>query len=208
MITIQPLDHTAPVEPSFIILLKRIFFAFQNHGKSASMRSLRLESHRRALVWQKKYLMLIVNQFQMNDEKPFDSSLPAIKMWKRFRYRSVSKYACHACVFNPPQCSVTRLDYLPIGLWANFQSLWQQLICPFLLPFLGIFCKGVNIIHFSSKIIFGLLLQKFGNFYLVTLQSTYSCCSLLLLNMGQFPVSFPLFLSFSHYNSNNNFNTN
>ena len=56
-----------------------------------------------------------------------------------------------------------------IGLWANFQSLWQQLICPNLLPFLGNFCKGVNIIHFSSEIIFGQLLLKFGNFYLVTL---------------------------------------
>ena len=45
-----------------------------------------------------------------------------------------------------------------IALWANFQSLWQQLICPNLLPFLGNFCKGVNIIHFSSEIIFGQLL--------------------------------------------------
>ena len=34
---------------------------------------------------------------------------------------------------------------------------------------LGNDCKGVKIIHFSIKIIFGQLLYKFGNFYLVTL---------------------------------------
>ena len=56
-----------------------------------------------------------------------------------------------------------------IALRANFQSLWQQLICPNLLPFLGNFCKGVNIIQFSSEIIFEQLLLKFGDFYLVTL---------------------------------------
>ena len=33
----------------------------------------------------------------------------------------------------------------------------------------GIFCKGVKIIHFSCEIIFGQLLQTFGDFYLVTL---------------------------------------
>ena len=38
-----------------------------------------------------------------------------------------------------------------------------------LLPFLGNFCKGVNIIQFSSEIIFEQLLLKFGDFYLVTL---------------------------------------
>ena len=58
------------------------------------------------------------------------------------------------------------------GLWATFESLWQQLICPNLphsSPFLGNFCKGVKIIYFSSETIFGQLLQTFGNFYLVTL---------------------------------------
>ena len=35
--------------------------------------------------------------------------------------------------------------------------------------FLGIFCKGVKIYHFSSEIIFGQLLQTFGNSLLVTL---------------------------------------
>ena len=35
--------------------------------------------------------------------------------------------------------------------------------------FLGNFCKGVEIIHFSSEIIFGQLLKTFGDFVLVTL---------------------------------------
>ena len=35
--------------------------------------------------------------------------------------------------------------------------------------FLGNFCKGFKIYHFSSEIVFGQLLQTFGNFYLVTL---------------------------------------
>ena len=36
------------------------------------------------------------------------------------------------------------------GLWATFESLWQQLICPNLPSFLSNFCKGVKIYHFSS----------------------------------------------------------
>ena len=55
------------------------------------------------------------------------------------------------------------------GIWATFQSLWQQLICPNILHSYTIFCKGVKIFHFSSEIIFGQLLQTFGNFLLVTL---------------------------------------
>ena len=35
--------------------------------------------------------------------------------------------------------------------------------------FLGNFCNGVKIIHFSSETIFGQLLYTFGNLYLVTL---------------------------------------
>ena len=35
--------------------------------------------------------------------------------------------------------------------------------------FLGNFCKVVKIYHFSSEIIFGHLLQTFGDFFLVTL---------------------------------------
>ena len=40
------------------------------------------------------------------------------------------------------------------------------------LTFLGNFCEGVKIYHFSSEIIFGQLLQTFGDFYLVTLVIT------------------------------------
>ena len=35
--------------------------------------------------------------------------------------------------------------------------------------FLGKFCKGVKIYHFSSEIIFGQLSYTFDNFFLVTL---------------------------------------
>ena len=35
--------------------------------------------------------------------------------------------------------------------------------------FLGNFCKGVKIYHFCSEIIFGQLLQTFGDFFLVLL---------------------------------------
>ena len=50
-----------------------------------------------------------------------------------------------------------------IRLWATFQSLWQQLICPNLLPS-TFWCKGVKICNFSSEIIFGQLLKTFGKF--------------------------------------------
>ena len=45
-----------------------------------------------------------------------------------------------------------------IALWATYQSLWQQLLLPKSPIFLGIFCKGVKIFHFSNEIIFGPLL--------------------------------------------------
>ena len=62
---------------------------------------------------------------------------------------------------------MTRLGYfLHFG---NFQSQWQQLFCPKLSTLLGNFCKGVKIVHFSSEIIFGQLLQTFGDFLLITL---------------------------------------
>ena len=35
--------------------------------------------------------------------------------------------------------------------------------------FLGNFCKGVKIYHYSNEIIFRQLLWKFGDFFLVTL---------------------------------------
>ena len=41
--------------------------------------------------------------------------------------------------------------------------------------FLGNFCKGVKIYHFSSEIIFGQLLQKLDDFFLVTLVTGVTC---------------------------------
>ena len=41
-------------------------------------------------------------------------------------------------------------------------------------PFLGNFCKGVKIYHFSREIVFGQLLWTFGDFFLVTLDGSGS----------------------------------
>ena len=63
--------------------------------------------------------------------------------------------------------SVTRL-----GVFLHFGQLFKSLATinlPKSLTFLGNFCKGVKIYHFSSEIIFGQLLHRFGDFYLVTL---------------------------------------
>ena len=59
--------------------------------------------------------------------------------------------------------------------WAIFCTLGKFLkpLATINLPksptFLGNFCKGVKSYHFSSEIIFGQLLQTFGDFFLVTL---------------------------------------
>ena len=55
------------------------------------------------------------------------------------------------------------------ALWATIQTPVATNILPKLPTLLGNFCKGVKIIHFSIAIIFGQLLQTFGDFYLVTL---------------------------------------
>ena len=63
--------------------------------------------------------------------------------------------------------SVTRLADL-----LNFGQLFKALATinlPKSPAFLGNFCKGVKIYHFSSEIIFGQLLKTFGDFFLVTL---------------------------------------
>ena len=63
--------------------------------------------------------------------------------------------------------NVTRLgDFLHFG--QLFQALATINLSKFL-TFLGNFCKGIKIQQFSSEIIFGQLLQTFGDFYLVTL---------------------------------------
>ena len=59
-----------------------------------------------------------------------------------------------------------------IILWATFQSPGQQLFCQNRQHILGNFCKGVKIFHFTREILFGQLLQTFGDFLLVTLVAT------------------------------------
>ena len=63
--------------------------------------------------------------------------------------------------------SVTRVgDFLHFGqLYYPFATM----NLPISLTFLGNFCKGVKIYHFSSEILFGQLLKTFGDFNLVTL---------------------------------------
>ena len=64
-------------------------------------------------------------------------------------------------------CSVTRLgDLLDFGHVLKPLATYNLPKSP---TFLGNFCKGVKIFNFSSEIIFGQLLQTFGEFFLVTL---------------------------------------
>ena len=57
---------------------------------------------------------------------------------------------------------------------GNFSKLVASIILPKSPTFLGNFCKGVKIFHFSSGIIFGQLLKTFGGFLLVTLNSLWA----------------------------------
>ena len=67
--------------------------------------------------------------------------------------------------------SVTRLgDLLLLG---NFLKPLATINLPKLPTFLGNFCTAVKIFNFSSEIIYGQLLQTFGNFFLVTLLPNY-----------------------------------
>ena len=63
--------------------------------------------------------------------------------------------------------SVTRVgDFCTLG---NFLKPFATMNLPKSPTFLGNFCKGAKIIQFSNEILFGQLLQTFGDFYLVTL---------------------------------------
>ena len=78
-------------------------------------------------------------------------------------------------MYDHHSCSVTRL-----GDFLHFEQVLKPLAkvnLPKSLTFLGNFCKGVKIYHFSSEIIFGQLLQTFGNFFLVTLHSSANLAS-------------------------------
>ena len=66
--------------------------------------------------------------------------------------------------------SVTRLGNL-LDFGQLFKAFGNNYL-PKSPTFLGNFCKGVKIYPFSSEIIFGKLLQTFGDIFLVTLHST------------------------------------
>jgi len=61
-------------------------FLFQNCMKSPSLRGLRLEGQRRALVWQKKYLLLLINQIENADSSPKHDNISGKSKLKKFRY--------------------------------------------------------------------------------------------------------------------------
>ena len=82
-----------------------------------------------------------------------------------FHFRPTS-----CCCHFHPECVRIR----PSAVWQDWAIYWT--LGKFLKPlstinlpksptFLGNFCKGVKIIHFSSEIIFGQLFLTFGNFF-------------------------------------------
>ena len=56
---------------------------------------------------------------------------------------------------------------------GNLLDFWQQLVLSKSPTFLGNFCKGVKIYHFSTDIIFRQLLLTFGEFFGHTEEVTY-----------------------------------
>ena len=77
---------------------------------------------------------------------------------------------------------------------GNFSKPLATINLPKSPTFIGNFCKGVKIFNFSIEIIFGQLLQKFGNILLVTLMKRLKYD----LKMGH---SRPLFLYFRLFNT-------
>ena len=66
------------------------------------------------------------------------------------------------CALDRAQCDqIERF----IGLWATFQSPWQQLFCPKCQHILGNFCKFVKIFHFTCKILFWATLIDIWRFF-------------------------------------------
>ena len=74
-----------------------------------------------------------------------------------------------ASVHCRPSWPPVRPDWAIFCTLGNFFKPLATISLPKSLTFLGNFCKGVSIYQFSSEIIFGQLLQTFGDFYLVTL---------------------------------------
>ena len=94
----------------------------------------------------------------------------------RLNITTLDFYQLENCLQNDPvgiiyKCKIGHRQCDQIG---RFFALWATIFGSNQFPksptFLGNFCKGVKIIHFSIEIIVGQLLQTFGNFYLVVLQ--------------------------------------
>ena len=71
-------------------------------------------------------------------------------------------------------------DWVIYWTLGNFFKPLATINLPKSYTFLGNFCKGVKIFHFSSEIIFGQFKLSFGNFFLVTLVPTYILVSRLI----------------------------
>ena len=69
-------------------------------------------------------------------------------------------------MFVKGQCDQIGQFFCTLG---NFLKPLVMINLPKSTTFLGNFCKGVKIYHFSCEIIFGQLLETFGDFILVTL---------------------------------------
>ena len=90
-----------------------------------------------------------------------------LRMSKRWKIICSNAEGSIGCIAT----SVTRLgDLLQVGqlFKASGSNHFDRIA-----HVLSNFCKGVKIFQFSSRIIFGQLLQIFGNFLLVTLIATY-----------------------------------
>ena len=89
---------------------------------------------------------------------------------------------------------MTRLgDLLDVG---NFLKPLATINLPKSPTFLGNFCKGVKIYHFSSKIIFGQLLQTSGEFFLVTLIGDYNRATVSNFPLSPKPMAFIIKMEF------------
>ena len=112
--------------------------------------------------------------------------------WPKFCFRPVAKFSISIVKILKAEMSIL------LTVWPDLAIYWT--LGKFLKPlatiklpkypsFLGSFCKGVKIIHFSNEIIFGQLLQTFGDFYLVTLFTNVNtaCLSTIIYQSASFP---------------------
>ena len=96
--------------------------------------------------------------------------------WGRNGCSSPSTKVLHDCLYEAASASsiqcirqAVRPDWAIYWTLGNFSKPLTTINLPKSLTLLGNFCKGVKIFNFTIEIIFGQLLQTFGNFLLVTL---------------------------------------